>query len=682
MDYTGRPTEPTVATLSSLHVCTETKTSVGLVTRVNPDGQRKLWEAKTEWCSKADDSAAGQVGLLGLCQRKGQKCEYTPSRRGGARTGSRFAQDGKHNNDNKQTQPFPIEQYIEPGAGLRSLEDICQDSDFIFDSIFQHEDAVISESQPFRLVPPLVRSYQSNGDILDAYYIYIHPYFPILPPPTSAPTDRPIAVSEDDQNLNEADYEPSSSLSLGILTILSLIPHPDDPNPCSEDAVVFRRKYAESLAQAALESVNIETEVPASSTSPAQVLSEGSDAYLCVPFHPHVPVELESIIALSILSVYEYAQRGNIKRMRQRAGQALMAAMDLSLHREPETEEPDEFTEARRRAWWMTCICNCQGSVVSVTEPTISMDDPRFTTQYPTIRADSNAWSFFIDAQRAIVSATVAVVELNKALKDGTGVQSKLERNLELDNEIKLLASKADTYLTPYPPAGLLDQGESVVAESLILIGRIKVNSARIKLHRYRAFFDVPIFHQKHCDLTPSPRHGEDPGSKKSPTCLCPTSTASSIPPAGSSLPNTSSPMSDVSSGVNDLLRLGNQLSTKICLKSALNISQCFERLPYPNTFGSFDAFLSPSPQTSAWKIILPRTMPSFACCAMQSSYSMLMVRRKVEIMHPKNTMANPMVDQLLSQLQEGLKSVLGALENYSIAFEALAGMRGTENVI
>jgi hypothetical protein len=70
----------------------------------------------------------------------------------------------------------------------------------------------------------------------------------------------------------------------------------------------------------------------------------------------------------------------------------------------------------------------------------------------------------------------VAVVELNKALKAGTGVQSKLERNLELDNEIKLLASKADAYLPPYPVSSLLDQGESLVADSLILIGRIKVN--------------------------------------------------------------------------------------------------------------------------------------------------------------------------------------------------------------
>lgn len=189
---------------------------------------------------------------------------------------------------------------------------------------------------------------------LDAYYVYIHPYFPILPPPASIPTDRPIAISGSEQTLPDADYEPSSPLSLAILSILSLIPHPDDRNPSGEDAVLLRRNYSECMAQSAFESINIETEVPASSMSPAQVLSEAPDVYLRNPFHQHVPIEIESIIALSILSVYEYAQRGNIKRMRQRAGQAIMSAMDLCLHVEPEIDKADEFTEARRRAWWMT----------------------------------------------------------------------------------------------------------------------------------------------------------------------------------------------------------------------------------------------------------------------------------------------------------------------------------------
>ncbi|KAJ9373976.1 transcriptional regulator family: Fungal Specific TF [Paecilomyces variotii] len=618
------------------------------------------------------------------CLRKGQECAYTPSRRGGARTSRRFTQNGmQKKNENKQARLLPIEQYIEPGAGLSNLDDNFQDSDLIFDSIFHHDqDAIMSDFQPLRPVSPVVRAYQSDRDVLEAYYVYIHPYFPILPPPKSIPTDRPIAVSEGEQNLNNADYEPSSPLSLAILSILSLIPHPDDPNPGSEEAVLFRRNYAECLAQSALESINIETEVPASSTSPAQVLSEASDVYQRVPFHQHVPVELESIIALSILSIYEYAQRGNIKRMRQRAGQAIMAAMDMCLHSEPEMEKPDEFTEARRRAWWMTYICVCQGSIVSVTEPTISIHDPRFTTPYPTIGADSTAWSFFIDTQRAIVSATVAVVELNKALKAGTGLQSKLEHNRELDNEMKLLAAKADAYLPPHRSTSLLDPEESIVADCLKLIGRIKVNSARIKLHRYSAFFDLPLFSQKHCDLQPSKMREDGSGSGKSPICLCSTSTASlPLPPGLSwkdmSLPDTPSSLaSDIGLGVRDLLGLGNQMSTKICLKSALNIAQCFDRLPYPNPYGSLGASISLTSRNPAWNTALPRTMPSFACCAMQSGYSMLMVRHKVELMHPKNSTANPTVAKLYIQLHEGLQSVVGALENYSVAFEALTGMR------
>jgi len=60
----------------------------------------------------------------------------------------------------------PVEEYIEPGAGLRNLEDICRDSDFIFDSIFQHdEDIVLFDSQPCRLVSPVVRAYQSDRDM-------------------------------------------------------------------------------------------------------------------------------------------------------------------------------------------------------------------------------------------------------------------------------------------------------------------------------------------------------------------------------------------------------------------------------------------------------------------------------------------------------------------------------------
>ena len=53
-----------------------------------------------------------------------------------------------------------------------------------------------------------------------------------------------------------------------------------------------------------------------------------------------------------MLSTYEYAQRGNIAKMRNRAGQAVNAAMDLGLH--AKGNEEGYHAESNRRTWWMT----------------------------------------------------------------------------------------------------------------------------------------------------------------------------------------------------------------------------------------------------------------------------------------------------------------------------------------
>lgn len=51
-------------------------------------------------------------------------------------------------------------------------------------------------------------------------------------------------------------------------------------------------------------------------------------------------------------SLTEYAQRGNVTKMKIRAVQALTAAMDLGLH--SKGVEDGHFAEADRRTWWMT----------------------------------------------------------------------------------------------------------------------------------------------------------------------------------------------------------------------------------------------------------------------------------------------------------------------------------------
>jgi hypothetical protein len=187
---------------------------------------------------------------------------------------------------------------------------------------------------------------------IDAYYIFIHPYLPILPPPTSIPVDQPVIKLQNQLADFEEQYEPSSPLGLAICAILALIPCPDDVDPASPDSVLFRRKYSHFLAQAAMEAIESDSENPESAISPSKALESWEPTEKPQPhFHPRLPTELEGIVALDILSIYEYSQRGNLKKMQSRAYQAFSCAMAHGLHKD---SSEDEFSEARRRVWWMT----------------------------------------------------------------------------------------------------------------------------------------------------------------------------------------------------------------------------------------------------------------------------------------------------------------------------------------
>ena len=64
----------------------------------------------------------------------------------------------------------------------------------------------------------------------------------------------------------------------------------------------------------------------------------------------------------------------------------------------------------------------------------------------------------------------------------------------------------------------------------------------------------------------------------------------------------------------------------------------------------------------------------------MQSSYAMLMVCHKMRATNSEGIMDQwneHLVSSLTSQLRSGLQKVIGALDNYSMSFAALSGMRG-----
>ncbi|KAJ5098474.1 hypothetical protein N7532_005475 [Penicillium argentinense] len=649
------------------------------------------------------------------CVFKRRECTYLPSKRGGPRK--------KKQKQKLSPSPSPDEELLQdapnvavpgpdfeespgmfsqidvlslPGAGLRHLDfpQVASMFQGYFtgdaDTTHVHMGNVPS---PLSTTQCLVRTYGSEPEILNAYYDFIHPYFPILPPRVSPQCrDRPLQFNISPSNPSSEPfmlYRPRSPLSIAICAILALIPHPRDPEPSSPTSVLRRRNYAHSFAQLANSIIETECDLELSSTDPGQALSSVRPSVNREKLHPGTPEDLETLLALLILSVYEYSQRGNLLKMRYRAGQALALALDKSLHC---CMEDSEFSEARRRAWWMTYYCVIQGSIVSTTPPTIVINDPQFTTPYPQFAADSEGWSILIQAQQVLVSATSFISDLNKSLTSQSGMHYMYERMQQLDSWTNSVLAQVDLLpmLPQEPDFG--DSRETVTSGSIRAISRIKLSSAQIKTHRFRAFSDIPIFIKRHCDLTAAnPSNQSIDMKQRSPShqghglsnvgCSC--SSLDQFQRASSAeymTPSDSSTSSDIHPYIPQYPQFpfasgfpySPQHSAKICLRAALTISRMFEGLPVPQP-------LTEGRQQQNRP--LPRTMPSFACCLMQSSYAMFMIFYKARVakqLSPdsESEIAAESTDHLVEELRRGLERIIGAVSNYSQAFEALDGMR------
>lgn len=193
---------------------------------------------------------------------------------------------------------------------------------------------------------------------LNAYYSFIHPYLPLLPPPAGLQyEDRPVIVRLQNENFlpprkDFLPYWPASPLSLALNAILVLIPPAGEMDNTSSKTAM-RRGYSELYANSALESVDRDIEL-LGLTSEAR--RPGSNPSQCGrrQLHPSVQLELESILALVTLCTYEYCQRGNISKMRFRANQAITTAMDMSLH--DLGKKAIQTPESQKRTWWMAVI--------------------------------------------------------------------------------------------------------------------------------------------------------------------------------------------------------------------------------------------------------------------------------------------------------------------------------------
>ncbi|KAL2829970.1 hypothetical protein BDW59DRAFT_28955 [Aspergillus cavernicola] len=669
-------------------------------------------------CRASRTRCDGQDPCLN-CLSKKRKCSYLPSKRGGPRKKKKpsvLAESAVEQDDVQNSAITPVSPGFEdqitavmfgeidvlsgPGAGLRSL-DFSSDVDSMLAGLLIPNDGTNPHVQ-MEPTPPsssisiqsVVRTYGSDNDILSAYYDFVHDYFPILPPraaPTSVdiPLDGIGSYTESPSEEPVLAYQPRSPLSQAISAVLALIPHPNDLEPSSHSSVIRRRTYAHSFAQMATASIESDCELHASSTNPSEALSGDRPLFDRENFHSRTPVELEKLLALLVLSVYEYTQRGNLLKMSYRAGQALAIARNMSLH--SLGNEYDAFAEARRRAWWMTYYCVLQSSIVSTTPLSIDANDPHFVTPYPRFSADPDGWAILLQSQQTLVSATQFIIDLKKCLSTRTNFSYIYGRMQQLDSWANTILAQSN--LPPLDPRPVNGVTEHTTAQSIRAISRIKLSSAQIKVHRFRAFSDIPIFLKKHCDLTaanstnPNPasttKISESPDEISSIGCcsgLEQLQQSSSSEYAPSSTSSTSSEFQSLSqySFISEF-PYTSQHSARVCLRASLLISRMFQSLPIPQPLsdsGNPPQVLQLLPQNQ-----FPRTMPSFACCLMQGSYALLMIFWKASVENnilPEFGTGQPSYpsDGLMEELRQGLERIISAVSNYAIAFEALDGMR------
>ncbi|KAL4894112.1 hypothetical protein BDV59DRAFT_176861 [Aspergillus ambiguus] len=405
------------------------------------------------------------------CITKRRVCLYLPSQRGRPtkrtilpRSTKSFLQEVK-----KSTPATPITHLTGNPTTGRKTQSVSPVQTDIYNLIVAllHLDITASSllnrlsqlSQP-KLLRSTVRLYGSEQDILAAYYELIHPSFPVLPPfnPSFAIYQSTCGIF-DHISLFELPYRPRSALSLAIASMLALIPHPDDQEPSSEKSRAYRLMYSRALSQLA-------------------ILSVETDCEFQEPFHPDVPVSLEKIIALLILSIYEYLHYGSPQKMQYRAGQALTLALDKSLDC---FEETNKYAEAQRRAWWMTYYCVLQGRIAGESLPSI-LSKLDSSTPYPRLSADPNGWSILIESQRALALTAQLASDLDRSLNglEQPFIQHRLE---EVYVKINTLLMQSQ-FLPIGPVSNTPYRSEYHVALNIRIISRIKLFSAQIKVYQ------------------------------------------------------------------------------------------------------------------------------------------------------------------------------------------------------
>lgn len=167
-----------------------------------------------------------------------------------------------------------------------------------------------------------IRTYQSEQDVVPAYYTFIHPFMPVLPPPNIPFCHvQPVSFSTmetHDQLRYSLPYWPKCQVSLGMSALLVLMPLPKDVYPMASDKALACRSLAQLYSQSAFELIERAMDSSELSHTPYD-----HDKVPASILHTVLPAFAEPVLALNILALYEYCQRGKTSVMRARINLAI-----------------------------------------------------------------------------------------------------------------------------------------------------------------------------------------------------------------------------------------------------------------------------------------------------------------------------------------------------------------------
>ncbi|KAL3457649.1 Zn(II)2Cys6 transcription factor [Aspergillus heterothallicus] len=553
------------------------------------------------------------------CSIHNEQCRYEPSRRGGARRGPLAAQElarkraqrGLRNSstanyrrlaalDSQQHYWTPTDSAAPSLLSPSPLESSPHLADGSLETIDTSLPALLGGAEhevsgALDVLTPSIRAYSCDKDLINAYYIFIHPYFPLLPPPASPQyEDKYVAldIRSPYPDVSTMPYWPTSPLGLAVAALLAPIPPQTNLQTKDDRNAAIRHSYADLYARSALESLQ-----GALDTSSSCNLADCPRSTL----HPDIPGMIEPVLALALLSLYEYCQRGSVPRMRTWANLALTSAMDLSLH----VESSDmDCLDAHRRCWWTTLLLVYQSSILNGSDPIVTFDDHRITTMFPEFRGCREPWPLVVNAQVALLrSCSLARTLIHEPNTNPTLPRSTTHDIHDLDVYILNLAAEVDRFRCVTHYSGT----EADASRNLWAIANALTHTARLTLFRVRAFPDQPLFRvhegRKSCDLLAAPR---------SPRPV----------PAPLRLPRTRL------AELNTVFPCSAQDAVQICLQSALVVARVFRRLPSPNPAYTSDVDVDVDTAIPAVisrrmgaRLLSPRSVPYMAIFEMQALY-------------------------------------------------------------